>query len=206
MEKRLIKDNRTIRGLYSLFSNYFGINRKEFAHLGKRVIISPPYNIGYTHNIYIGDNVGIGPNAFISAINAKFVIKGNCSIAEHLTVHTGNHTRLKGLFITEITEKNKPNGFDSEVVIENDVWIGCNVTLLSGVHIGRGCTIAAGAVVNRDIPPYCIAGGVPAKPIKFYWSIDEVVQHEYALYPEEERFSRSELEAIFSIHESSNTI
>lgn len=70
------------------------------------------------------------------------------------------------------------------------------MTLLSGVTIGRGATIAAGAVVAKSMPPYCICGGVPAKPIKFYWSVDEILEHEAKLYPEEERFSREELERI----------
>lgn len=199
MKKRFFKDNKFIRGLFCLYSNYFGINRKEFGKIGDYVVLTPPFKISHKRNIYIGDHVGIGSNAFISAINADFVIKGNCTIAEHLTVHTGNHARLKGLFVTDITEKNKPKGYDKDVVIEKDVWIGCNVTILSGVHIGRGATIAAGAVVNRDLPPYCIAGGVPAKPIKFYWTIDEIIQHETSLYQEGERFSRKELEDIFSL-------
>jgi Acetyltransferase (isoleucine patch superfamily) len=80
--------------------------------------------------------------------------------------------------------------------LKKDVWIGSNVTILSGVHIGRGVTIAAGAVVNRRLPPYCVAGGVLAKPIKFYWSIDEIMEHEKKIYPESERFSREDLEDI----------
>ena len=53
------------------------------------------------------------------------------------------------------------------VVIENDVWIGANVVILPGVTIGNGAIIAAGAVVTKDVPPYAIAGGVPAKIIKY---------------------------------------
>ena len=146
--------------------------------------------------------MGIGPNAYIFAIHAKVMIKGNCAIAEHLTVHTGNHARLNGMFVTDITDGNKPEGYDEDVVIENDVWIGCNVTILSGVHIGRGATIAAGAVVNKDIPPYCIAGGVPAKPIKSYWTVDEIIQHESKLYAEAERYSRKELDEIIRLIET----
>lgn len=134
----------------------------------------------------------------MSCLNAKLIIKGNAAIAENFTVHTGNHVHIKGKYITDVTEANKPEGYDNDVIVEKDVWIGCNVTLLSGVTIGRGCTIAAGAVVAKSTHPYSIVGGVPAKFIKFKWSIDEILEHESKLYPEEERFSREELEAIFA--------
>lgn len=115
-------------------------------------------------------------------------------------MHTGNHARVLGKFITQITEEDKPEGYDKEIIINEDCWVGCNVTLLSGVIIGRGSTTAAGAVVNKDIPPYCIAGGVPAKVIKRIWTIDEILQHEAALYPKEERFTRESLEEIYSMY------
>lgn len=153
--------------------------------------------MGNPGNIYFGPNVCIGLNAYITAINAKFICKGNCAIAERLTVHTGNHARIVGKFVTDITEANKPLGYDKDVVVEEDVWIGCNVTLLSGVTIGRGSTVAAGAVVSKSMPPYCVCGGVPAKFIKFYWTIDQIMEHEMKLYPENERYSREQLEEIF---------
>lgn len=58
-----------------------------------------------------------------------------------------------------MTEKRK-------VTIGNDVWIGQRVMIMPGVTIGDGCIIAAGAVVTKDIPPYSIAGGVPARVLK----------------------------------------
>ena len=106
------------------------------------------------------------------------------------------------MFVTDINEANKPNGYDKDVVVEKDVWIGCNVTLLAGVTVGRGSVVAAGAVVNKDIEPYSICGGIPAKFIKFKWSIIEILEHESILYPEEDRCSRKELEDIFNKHES----
>lgn len=145
--------------------------------------------------------MGIGPHALFSTPNAKIIIKSNCSIAEHLTIHTGNHARFVGTFVTDITERNKPEGYDRDVIIDKDVWIGGNVTILAGVRVGRGATIAAGAVVNRDVPPYCIVGGIPAKPIKFYWTIEQIIEHESQLYPDEERISREELERIFKDNE-----
>ena len=81
------------------------------------------------------------------------------------------------MFVTDINEANKPKGYDIDVVVDKDVWIGCNVTLLSGVHVGRGTIIAAGAVVTKDIPPYSICGGVPAKFIKFKWTLKQILEH-----------------------------
>ena len=68
-----------------------------------------------------------------------------------------------------------------------------NVTILCGVTIGRGAIIAAGAVVTKDVPPYCVAGGVPARIIKRKWSLTQIQEHERLLYPEEERLSLESL-------------
>lgn len=57
-----------------------------------------------------------------------------------------------------------------DIVVGDDVWIGQNAIINSGVHIGQGAVIAAGAVVTKDIPPYAVVGGVPAKVIKYRFS------------------------------------
>ena len=89
-------------------------------------------------------------------------------------------------------------------IVESDVWIGMNVTLLSGVTIGRGTTVAAGAVVLKSMPPYCICGGVPARVIKFYWSIDQILEHESKLYPDDQRYTREQLEEIMNKYSKYN--
>ena len=190
---RRIKDNRLLRGVAFLWRNYFKcLKRNKYGHVGENVIISPPL-YGDLENVYLYDYVSIASHAHLSTPNAKIVFKGNTAVAEHLSIHTGNHTRIPGLFVTDINESNKPNGFDHDVIIEKDVWIGANVTILEGVTIGRGATIAAGAVVNKNVPPYCIAGGVPARVIKYYWTIDQILEHEAKLYPENERLTKGEL-------------
>lgn len=57
--------------------------------------------------------------------------------------------------------------FDKETEIGNDVWIGCNSTILRGVHIGDGAVVGANSLVNRDVPPYAVVAGCPAKIIKY---------------------------------------
>ena len=149
-------------------------------------------------NVYIfSDSGGVINECNISALNAKFILKKGWAIANGLNVQTGNHARVLGVFVGDVTEDNKPKGYDADVIVEEDVWIGTRVTLLEGVTIGRGTTIAAGAVVSRSMPPYCVCGGVPAKFIKFYWTIDQILEHEYKLYPEAERYTRNQLEEIF---------
>ncbi|MBR5841890.1 MAG: acyltransferase [Bacteroidaceae bacterium] len=190
-----IKGNHFVRGLWRLWTSYFSACPSKFGYLGENVRITPPYTM-HLENIFIYDNVGIGPNSFISTPNAKVVFKGHTAVAEGLTIHSGNHARIIGKYVSDITDADKPKGYDSNVTIEEDVWIGSNVTILSGVTIGRGCTIAAQAVCNRDIPPYCIAGGVPARVIKMYWSVQQILEHEQKLYPLEQRLSREYLEQI----------
>lgn len=192
-----LKNNFVIRGLYNLYQQYLGYPRSRFGYVGKNVVISPPLQIANPQNVYLYDNTKI-EDAIILCTNAKFILKANSGTAKGLTVSTGNHQRLIGRFYRSITEAEKPKGLDKDVIVESDVWIGSNVTLLCGVTIGRGSTIAAGAVVNKSMPPYCVCGGVPCKPIKRIWTIDEILEHEKNLYPEEERFTKEQLESIYS--------
>jgi len=132
-------------------------------------------------------------------MNAKIVIKDYFVSATNLKIATGSHERRVGRYLASITEEEKDHniGLDKDVVINEDVWAGFNVTILAGVVVGRGCTLAAGAVVTKSLPPYSICGGVPARFIKFYWTIDQILNHEYKLYKEDERYSREVLESIF---------
>ena len=64
---------------------------------------------------------------------------------------------------------------------------------MKGAVIGRGSIIAAGSVVNKEVLPYSIVGGVPAKFLKFKWDIETIIEHEKHLYIEKDRFSMQEL-------------
>lgn len=190
--KKWAKDNPIILGLHGIFMDYFNTKKSKFGYCGKDCNIIPPLHLINPKNLYLFGNNGLN-HATIINLNAKFIMKKNSGSAYGLTVVTGNHAMIKGRLYRTITEDEKPIGLDQDVTVEEDVWIGCHVTLLSGVTIGRGSIVAAGAVVTKSFPPYSIIGGVPAKLIKFKWDIDDIINHEMIIYPESERYSREEL-------------
>lgn len=192
-----LKKNFCLRGFYFLYKEYFGTRRRDFGHIADNVTITPPLTASNLKNVFLYGNNGLN-HATLLTTNAKFIMKKNSGSAYGLKVITGNHARIVGIPYRNITEATKPKGLDKDVVVEEDVWIGMNVTLLSGVTIGRGTTVAAGAVVTKSMPPYCVCGGVPAKFIKFYWTIDQILEHESKLYSKEERYTREQLERIFA--------
>ena len=103
---------------------------------------------------------------------------------------------IVGKFIDDVSNKDKDDvdimhEYDQDVIIEEDVWCGANVTILKGVRLGRGCIIAAGSVVTKSIPPYTIAAGVPCRPIRQRWTVEQIREHERILYPESLRLDFS---------------
>ena len=127
------------------------------AHCGKMVNIE--HKALFSDKVSLGDYSGIGVNA---KIYGACVIGNYVMMGEDCTIITRNHSHSR----TDIPMMKQ--GFEEEkpVHIGNDVWIGDRVTIMPGVRIGDGCIIGAGAVVTRDIPPYCIAAGIPAQVLK----------------------------------------
>ena len=140
----------------------------------------------------IGNGSSIPKGSVFYCTEAPLTIGKKVIFGPHPTIITGDHRiDVVGKFIIDSHEKLPQN--DLPVIIEDDVWTGANVTILKGVTIGRGSVIAAGAVVTKTCPPYSIIGGIPAKILKYRFSIDEILNHEKKLYPQNERFSKEEL-------------
>lgn len=133
-------------------------------------------------NVKIGKATYLSPN---TVIESNVVIGKYCSFAPNLYIAPGEHyTNLatthpflfdpmwrKKLGLVEKDYYYKKIGkYDLMTTIGNDVWIGLNSIIMRGVSIGDGAVIAAGSVVTKDVPPYAIVGGVPAKIIKYRFS------------------------------------
>jgi acetyltransferase-like isoleucine patch superfamily enzyme len=130
---------------------------------------------------FIGDHTYIQKNSKVYNANiGKF-----CSIASNVTIGPGLHniesvTTHPAFYLLNTPLVVKfPNRDLFEIkkkvtIIENDVWIGENVIIMDGVNVGTGSIIAAGAIVTKDIPPYTICGGIPAKIIRNRFSKEDI--------------------------------
>lgn len=143
-------------------------------------------------NLSIGDYTSIPKGSVFYCTEAPLTIGSKVVFAPRPTIITGDHRiDVIGKYIVDSHEKLPGN--DAPIVIEDDVWTGANITILKGVTIGRGSVIAAGAVVVRSCPPYSIIGGVPATVLKYRFSVDDALEHERLLYPEDKRKTIEEL-------------
>lgn len=121
--------------------------------------------VTYTPKITIGDNVNIETDCHISAIN-NVSIGNNVLMASfvYISDHShGNVNKMDGWMDAPLSRSLYTKG---PVIIEDDVWLGEKVSVMPGVHIGRGAIIGANSVVTKDIPAYAVAAGSPAKVIK----------------------------------------
>lgn len=163
------------------------IHRSRFAKCGKNVTFFPLNSSFRYENIEIGNDVQINEGASFLLYIAKLHIGNKVLFGPNVTIRGGIHPYYKfGKFIYDIGENEKNPEDDKDVFIHDDVWIGCNVTILKGVTIGRGAIVAAGAVVTKNVMPYTIAGGVPAKKIgNRFKNFDEAIYHDKKLFPNE---------------------
>lgn len=140
---------------------YYSVNcivGRQQATIGKNCKIHPTVMLRQPTMIKIGDHCSINHNNIFQAGRQTG------------TITLGNHvlTAANVMFVAyshafPIIDQGY---YDAPIVVEDDVWIGFGAIILAGVTIGRGAIIGAGSVVNKDVPPYAIVGGVPAKVLK----------------------------------------
>jgi len=166
----IVKVTRMIRG--KIFALQHGI-KSNGIRIGKRVSVSKPHKntkVLLGNNSFLYDSV----NLYLDQENASIIIGNNSYINRRSeicckkSVEIGNDCAISWDVV--ITDSDYHNFMSSEstksVVIGNHVWIGAKSIILKGVNIGDGAVIAAGSVVNKDVPPNVLVAGSPAKIIK----------------------------------------
>lgn len=126
-------------------------------HVGENVNMEP--HVSFNHALQIGDNSGIGEH---SEIYGDVRIGNDVMMGTNCIIYSRNHK------FDRVDIPMWKQGFSEvkPVIIDDDVWIGGRVTILPGVHVGKGVVIGAGSVVTKDIPEYAIVAGNPAKIIR----------------------------------------
>lgn len=190
---------RLIEFLSDQFWSFF--TKRAMGKCGPNVMIKPSTSVFKgVCNFYFEGDLKIARYAVIYSTDAKVIIGKKVDMAPYVKIISGNHRIDKvGHFMFDNDYEKKPEN-DQDVVIEGDNWLGINVTILSGVRIGRGAIVSAGAVVNKSCPPYSIIGGVPAKLLKYRFSVEEILAHEKKLYPNKKRYTENELIAFRNKH------
>jgi len=117
---------------------------------------------GLPGHIIIGERTAINECNNLRAAGSDIRIGNFCQIAQFCTLVSINHETETSQYMTDTPL----NTSRTAITIEDDVWIGANVVILPGVTIGRGAVIGAGAVVTKEVPPYAICVGNPARVLK----------------------------------------
>lgn len=167
-------------------------SEKVDSELGQCTRVVTPF---FLHGVRLGDYSYIAKNSSVS----NCVIGKFCSIGPNFCCGLGLHPTTgisTAPMFYSIAKQNgmtlcKENKIEEtkQTIIGNDVFIGANVTVLDGVTIGDGAVIGAGAVVVKDVPPYAIAVGVPAKVVKYRfdeWTIEALLEKQWWNGSEEE--------------------
>ena len=143
---------------YSDFEARKTIIKKLFGKTKDSFFIEQPFVCDYGYNIEIGENFYVNHNCVILD-GAKVNFGDNVFIAPNCGFYTAGHP-------LDVEDRNKGLEYAYPIKVGNNVWIGGNVTVLPGVTIGNNSVIAAGSVVNKDIPEGVLAAGNPCKVIR----------------------------------------
>ena len=154
-----------VRGIMKLLpeTSFFALKRNLWRWAGVKIgmnvrICSSAFILG-TGELEIGDDTWIGHQVFIET-GSNIKIGACVDIAPRVYIGTGSHE------IDSIGQHSAGNGTSLPIVIEDGVWLGANVTILPGVTIGKKAVIGAGSVVTRNIEPFVLAVGVPARILR----------------------------------------
>ena len=169
------------------------VYRSRFISCGRNVFFYPTKSYIFYPTIEVGDDVYIGPGAMFLALRSSIIIGKKVLFGPNVTIIGGDHSSHivgKYMFDYKFIDKNPDD--DKDVIIEPDVWVGAGSTILKGVTVGHGAIVAAGAVVTKNVPPYAVVAGIPARVVKFRWSNEIILEHEKKLLSKDHSYSAEE--------------
>jgi len=175
----LLAGLRRLRTMLSVLCSRSVVYRGHGLHIGRNVRLWAPERITIGENVYIGKDVHIECNCEIG----DYVLIANRAAFVGRRDHDFRAVGFPVRFAPWVGSARRPSPWRGEsIVVEADVWIGFGAIVLSGVRIGRGAIIAAGSVVTRDVAPYSIVAGMPARAVgDRFASAEDIAAHEAAI-------------------------
>ena len=188
---------RIKKALLTIYSQYYApLNCEKYGRIGKHSVIRNNSILNHS-NMYIDDWCIIQDQTNFISYHGKLTVKKFSVIASGCTIVPGSHSLTVGVPFF-LSTSHHINDVEGDITIDEDCWIGAGCILLPKCHIGRGAVVGAGSVVKKDIPPYAVVVGSPARIIAAKFSLEQVIKHEAILYPPNERFSKVELERLYA--------
>lgn len=170
----------------------------DFGKAGRNSMIGFPVYIAVVKNVHLEDNTVLRAGLSIqNNENEHVYIKKYTVISRDVTIVTNNHRSTVGIPQC-LLGASHINDTSKDIHIGEDVWVGTRSTILAGGDLGRGCIVGACSMVTKPVPPYALVVGSPARIVGVKFTIDQIMEHEKALYPAAERMSREELEELFA--------
>lgn len=193
---KIIKLIRRFKLFISNLSRDF-ILKSDFKRFGANSRLEYPCHIESPGMVTVEENVNIRYG--LQVLNAKteeVIIKRNSTLAPNVTIVPNNHIPTVGIPIFLLTSSHV-NDKTKDIIIEEDCWVGTGVKLLSGSHLGRGSIVGAGSIVTKDVPPYAVVIGTPARIVAVRFSIEQILEHEGILYTKDKRLTVNDIKLMF---------
>ncbi len=172
-------------------------DRSKYGYWDETAIMHKPVDNSALKNLFLEPYSRVQPGLRLISYTGKFVVKKFAACGANLLVVTGNHTPTVGVPQFALGQSHI-NDSEKDVVVEEGAWVGANVTLLHGARVGRCAVIGACSMVNKEIPPYAVAVGCPAKVIATTFTLEQAIKNEELLFRSEERLSEECLRALFT--------
>ena len=193
--KRLLPLKTRIRLFLPYIEYYQNTRKKNLRKYGPHTELYGPLTLSGEW-VEMDDHTRLQGGARVISSGGLFRIKKYSAVAAECVIIPGTHIPTVGL--PQFLSTTHINDRQAEIVVEEDAWIGARCILLQHAHIGRGAIVGAGSLVTKEVLPYSVVAGTPARLIAVRFSKEQILRHEASLYPPAERTPVEELDRLFA--------
>lgn len=171
------------------------IIRSRIGHIGKGCIVNPESTL-IEKNIFMDDYSIIQNGVNFISNKGKLILGKYSVLASGCTLIPEYHKLIVGIPFSTLAN-NHIGDKVGDIIIKEDCWLGANSIVIGNRVIGRGAVVGAGSIVTKNVPPYAVVAGSPARIIAVKFSKENIKKHEEVLYSPNERMTKEEIDELF---------